>query len=423
MVARSTGLYPEAPQGKGGRLHAAGRSHSALAGRRRRRPRRQGFDLRQRLQRHRRGNRRRRAPVPRRRLLHLHPRSLDAARCRRRRPGRTCKSLHYGYGVRCAFRGHDSHGLIVGPDGRIHFSIGDRGFHITTSDGRTLANPETAPRSAASRTARSWKSFIQACETRRNWRSTTSATCSPATTTRTAATKCADLPGGRRRKRLAHGLPVPERPRAVQPRKALASVPCRAAGVHRAADREPGELPVGPGVLSGHGPAGTFPRSILSVRLPRRRRRQRRPHVSREAQARSSRRPTPKRRSGKSWRPTSTSAPTDSFTSATGSTAGTGWEKAASTGSRRLIRPARRSSWKQNSCWQPTLPDASRPNSSRCSDTPIAGCDRSAVRTSRPKSVEGTDGRRSRDDVAAVGSTARRLGPGAARSLRGRRVD
>ncbi|MES2792409.1 MAG: PVC-type heme-binding CxxCH protein [Planctomycetota bacterium] len=51
------------------------------------------------------------------------------------------KSLHYGYGVRVAFRGHDSHGLRMGPDGRIYFSIGDRGYHIET-EGRTLARPE-----------------------------------------------------------------------------------------------------------------------------------------------------------------------------------------------------------------------------------------------------------------------------------------
>lgn len=51
--------------------------------------------------------------------------------------------LSDGYGVRVALRGHDSHGPIIGPDGRLYFSIGDRGFHIITEDGRTLSNPDS----------------------------------------------------------------------------------------------------------------------------------------------------------------------------------------------------------------------------------------------------------------------------------------
>ena len=51
------------------------------------------------------------------------------------------KALHHGYGVRVAFRGHDSHGLTLGPDGRVYFSIGDRGFNIEF-EGQKLARPE-----------------------------------------------------------------------------------------------------------------------------------------------------------------------------------------------------------------------------------------------------------------------------------------
>ena len=53
------------------------------------------------------------------------------------------KSLSYGYGVRVGFLGHDLHGLRIGPDGRVYFSIGDRGAHVQLPNGKVVENLET----------------------------------------------------------------------------------------------------------------------------------------------------------------------------------------------------------------------------------------------------------------------------------------
>ena len=45
-------------------------------------------------------------------------------------------AISEGYGVRVSFIGHDLHGIIRGLDGRLYFSIGDRGYYVTDGAGK-----------------------------------------------------------------------------------------------------------------------------------------------------------------------------------------------------------------------------------------------------------------------------------------------
>lgn len=56
--------------------------------------------------------------------------------------GYRAEELLRGFGVRFSFTGHDLHGLRIGPDGRLYFSVGDRGAHVVGREKQVIDIPD-----------------------------------------------------------------------------------------------------------------------------------------------------------------------------------------------------------------------------------------------------------------------------------------
>ncbi|MEZ4292653.1 MAG: hypothetical protein R3E53_19780 [Myxococcota bacterium] len=88
-------------------------------------------------------------------------------------------TLHTGFGVKTSLIGHDLHGLVQGPDGRLYFSVGDRGYRVATPEvtsSSLRSDPGAGRSSGCGPTGAGSRSSRPDCAIRRSSPSTTTAT-------------------------------------------------------------------------------------------------------------------------------------------------------------------------------------------------------------------------------------------------------